>query len=78
MAAEHPGSDRANIMSPAVQNQMASSVPITEQQTSTNYTIPGILHFIKHEWSRFEKERANWDVERAELQVVNRLFVLQQ
>ena len=35
----------------------------------TNYTIPGILNFIKHEWTRFERERANWEVERAELQV---------
>ena len=39
------------------------------EQQSTNYTIPGILHFVKHEWSRFEKERASWDVERTELQV---------
>ena len=43
----------------------------TEQPSTTNYTIPGILHFIKHEWSRFEKERANWEVERAELQVTS-------
>ena len=35
----------------------------------TNYTIPGILHFIKHEWSRFEKEKAAWEVEKTELQV---------
>ena len=34
-----------------------------------NYTIPGILHFVKHEWSRFEKERASWEIEKAELQV---------
>nr|CAB3266665.1 striatin-3 [Phallusia mammillata] len=32
------------------------------------YSMPGILHFIQHEWSRFEMERAQWDVERAELQ----------
>lgn len=38
-------------------------------EPTTNYTIPGILLFIKHEWSRFEKERANWEVEKAELQV---------
>lgn len=40
-----------------------------QMSASTNYTIPGILHFIKHEWSRFEKEKAMWEVERAELQV---------
>ena len=44
--------------------------PALEQTAS--YTIPGILHFIKHEWSRFERERANWDVERSELQVRGR------
>lgn len=66
MAAEN---ERA--MGPAVQNNMPNSVPLNpEQPSTTNYTIPGILHFIKHEWSRFEKEKANWEVERAELQVL--------
>lgn len=32
------------------------------------YTIPGVLHFIQHEWTRFELERSQWDVDRAELQ----------
>lgn len=35
------------------------------------YNIPGILHFLQHEWARFEVERAQWDVERAELQVIH-------
>uniref|UniRef100_A0A3Q3XJB6 Striatin-3 n=1 Tax=Mola mola TaxID=94237 RepID=A0A3Q3XJB6_MOLML len=39
-------------------------VPRPQQQ----YTIPGILHYIQHEWARFEMERAHWEVERAELQ----------
>uniref|UniRef100_A0A672QFQ6 Striatin-3-like n=1 Tax=Sinocyclocheilus grahami TaxID=75366 RepID=A0A672QFQ6_SINGR len=34
----------------------------------SQYTIPGILHYIQHEWARFEMERAHWEVERAELQ----------
>lgn len=36
--------------------------------TST-YTLPGVLHFIQHEWTRFERDRSRWEVERAELQV---------
>ncbi|XP_075225036.1 connector of kinase to AP-1 [Lycorma delicatula] len=32
------------------------------------YSIPGILHFIQHEWARFEMERSQWEVDRAELQ----------
>lgn len=41
-------------------------LPRPQQQ---QYTIPGILHYIQHEWARFEMERAHWEVERAELQV---------
>ena len=40
-----------------------------------NYSIPGILHFLQHEWSRFEMERGQWEVERAELQVSTRFYV---
>ena len=40
-----------------------------QQQQQSGYTIPGVLHFIRHEFSRFEKERANWEVEKAELLV---------
>jgi Striatin family len=36
----------------------------------TQYSIPGILHFIQHEWAKFELERSQWEVERAELQVI--------
>ncbi|XP_012266954.1 striatin-4 [Athalia rosae] len=32
------------------------------------YSIPGILHFIQHEWARFELERSQWEVDRAEFQ----------
>lgn len=35
------------------------------------YSIPGILHFLQHEWAHFEVERSQWEVERAELQVNN-------
>ncbi|KAL9923975.1 striatin isoform X3 [Glossina fuscipes] len=44
------------------------SAVTNNQQATPQYTIPGILHFIQHEWSRFELERSQWDVDRAELQ----------
>merc|ERR1719220_1689079 len=34
------------------------------------YSIPGILHFLQHEWARFEMERGQWEVEKAELQAM--------
>lgn len=45
-----------------------ASSPAPEVDLSPKYTIPGILHFIQHEWTRFEMDRAHWEVERAELQ----------
>ncbi|XP_066517037.1 striatin-like isoform X2 [Hoplias malabaricus] len=32
------------------------------------YCVPGILHFLQHEWARFEAQRSQWELERAELQ----------
>ncbi|CAJ0960920.1 unnamed protein product, partial [Mesorhabditis belari] len=32
------------------------------------YTMHGVLHFVQHEWGRYEMERAKWEMERAELQ----------
>uniref|UniRef100_A0A915E510 Striatin N-terminal domain-containing protein n=1 Tax=Ditylenchus dipsaci TaxID=166011 RepID=A0A915E510_9BILA len=31
------------------------------------YTMHGVLHYLQHEWSRYELERAQWEMERAEL-----------
>jgi len=38
-----------------------------EGSTECRYTLPGVLHFLQHDWSRFELERVQWDAERAEL-----------
>ena len=37
--------------------------------TRPQYSMPGILHFLQTEWARFEMDRAQWEVDRAELQV---------
>ncbi|KAG8449609.1 hypothetical protein GDO86_016305 [Hymenochirus boettgeri] len=51
------------------QSQGAPSEPGCELSgRPPQYTIPGILHYIQHEWARFEMERAHWEVEKAELQ----------
>lgn len=56
-----------------MENNNGGKVPVSSQNqdidSGTKYTIPGILHFIQHEWARFEMDRAHWDVEKAELQV---------
>ncbi|KAJ1103128.1 hypothetical protein NDU88_000556 [Pleurodeles waltl] len=46
-----------------------SAAPAAEPGRPQHYSIPGILHYIQHEWARFSMERARWEVERSELQV---------
>lgn len=72
-----------NVGQNRVNNNSAAGDKITEDTNNGNaqnvpqYTIPGILHFIEHEWQRFQAERSQWDTDRAELQVsVVRSFFL--
>ncbi|XP_026566542.1 striatin-3 isoform X2 [Pseudonaja textilis] len=53
---------------PAAVQEAAGPGSGSELSRPQHYTIPGILHYIQHEWARFEMERAHWEVERAELQ----------
>lgn len=48
---------------------VANRQNLEEPTQRVQYSIPGILHFIQHEWARFEMERSQWELERAELQV---------
>jgi len=50
------------------QQQQQMSKAVEENNVRNQYSIPGILHFIQHEWARFEMERSQWEVEKAELQ----------
>uniref|UniRef100_A0A8C4TRT9 Striatin 3 n=1 Tax=Falco tinnunculus TaxID=100819 RepID=A0A8C4TRT9_FALTI len=64
---EHPGAGGGGGMGPAAPAGQEAVGP-AELSRPQHYTIPGILHYIQHEWARFEMERAHWEVERAELQ----------
>lgn len=48
---------------------ISGNKPNEEGGQKVQYSIPGILHFIQHEWARFEMERSQWEVDRAELLV---------
>lgn len=55
-------------------NYQGESSSATSNMTNVDvqrplYTVPGILHFLQHEWTRFEIERQQWETERAEFQV---------
>uniref|UniRef100_A0A1A9V3Q8 Striatin domain-containing protein n=1 Tax=Glossina austeni TaxID=7395 RepID=A0A1A9V3Q8_GLOAU len=51
------------------------SAVTNNQQATIQYTIPGILHFMQHERSRFELERSHWDVCPAELYIYKDIYI---
>lgn len=58
----------------SLNGQLGSTGGISKQNENNNqrpqYSIPGILHFIQHEWAKFEMERSQWNVHRTELEVM--------
>ena len=52
-------------------NQQGGSNMSTSDVQRPLYTVPGILHYLQHEWTRFEIDRQQWETERAEFQVGN-------
>ncbi|CAG8481356.1 9982_t:CDS:10 [Diversispora eburnea] len=39
-----------------------------QQQSQTpEHTLPGVIHFLQSEWRRFERDRNEWEIERAEM-----------
>lgn len=58
------------------QNDKIDDANGNAQSDVPQYTIPGILHFIEHEWQRFQAERSQWDTDRAELQVSSMDLIL--
>lgn len=37
--------------------------------TAIEYSLPGVLHYLQAEWRKFEREKNEWVIERAELKV---------
>ncbi|TKC44696.1 hypothetical protein EI555_001822 [Monodon monoceros] len=64
----HPGAGGAKGLGPLAEAAAAGDGAAAAGAARAQYSLPGILHFLQHEWARFEVERAQWEVERAELQ----------
>ncbi|KAI6659241.1 Striatin [Oopsacas minuta] len=51
-----------------VQVSLNGQAPPPPPGSESSYNIPGVLHFLKSEWVRFERERSSWELEKVELQ----------
>lgn len=43
------------------------SATSSQQQPQAEYNLPGVLHFLQIEWRRYERDRNEWEIERAEM-----------
>lgn len=49
------------------QQQQQQNNSNNERPVAVSYTMPGILHYLQHESNRYELDRQQWEVEKAEL-----------
>ena len=41
-------------------------------QSGQDFTLSSVLHFLQTEWRRYERDRNEWEIERAEMRVRSR------
>jgi hypothetical protein len=39
------------------------------EAATASLSVPGALHYLYNEWRHFERDRSEWELERAELKV---------
>lgn len=44
-------------------------IPPPPPQNGQDYTLSSVLHFLQTEWRRYERDRNEWEIERAEMRV---------
>lgn len=50
------------------QGPQASELPMPPQ-SGQDFTLSSVLHFLQTEWRRYERDRNEWEIERAEMRV---------
>ena len=53
----------------SMQQQQSESGQLSHQSQQPEYTLAGVLHFLQTEWRRYERDRNEWEIERAEMRV---------
>ena len=50
------------------QGPQLSETPVPPQ-SGQDFTLSNVLHFLQTEWRRYERDRNEWEIERAEMRV---------
>ena len=49
--------------------QQSNGIPPPPPQNGQDFTLSSVLHFLQTEWRRYERDRNEWEIERAEMRV---------
>jgi striatin 1/3/4 len=55
--------------------QQPTNIPPPPPQNGQDFTLSSVLHFLQTEWRKYERDRNEWEIERAEMRVRVRLVV---
>lgn len=62
MLGGHPGLQQQ-------QGQQQPALPPPPPANQENVNLSNVLHFLQSEWRRYERDRNEWEIERAEMRV---------
>ena len=51
------------------QQTQQNSIPPPPPQNGQDFTLSSVLHYLQTEWRRYERDRNEWEIERAEMRV---------
>ena len=54
---------------PLGQPGQGQGIPPPPPQNGQDFTLSSVLHFLQTEWRRYERDRNEWEIERAEMRV---------
>lgn len=57
------------------QGPQQSEIPLPPQN-GQDYTLSNVLHYLQSEWRKYERDRNEWEIERAEMRVRRALDVV--
>jgi len=56
------------------QSGQQGNIPPPPPQNGQDFTLSSVLHFLQTEWRRYERDRNEWEIERAEMRVRIRIL----
>jgi len=56
--------------------QQSNNIPPPPPQNGQDFTLSSVLHFLQTEWRKYERDRNEWEIERAEMRVRVSAFCL--